>query len=113
MTLLLVASMILPALVAGHLLWTAWRGPTTGSPASPLGAAPEAEPELGAVAPSASLIAEAPPPIDATPLLQDLRPMAPPSVDFTLLGVDEDRDAADEALWRAVQRALADRREKT
>ena len=51
------------------------------------------------------------PEVDVRPWLAGARVPPPPSVDFGLLGLDEDREADDVAIWRTVRRVLATRRD--
>jgi hypothetical protein len=70
---------------------------------------PTFPPALRRLTPSAERIADKPPSIDVLPLLRSHRPLAPPAAEISLLGVTEDRDAADQAIWRNVKRELEKR----
>ena len=109
MNALTIAALFVPLLLGARLLWLAWaarRRPSTpaGEALPALGA--EAEGTLAALVPSAALAVDTLPQIDATPLLKKQTLLPPPAVDLTVLGVDEDREAAEDAVWRAVRRAL-------
>ena len=105
MKLLVVLSLLWPALMvalfARHL-----RRPRA---APALGAAPPKRQVQAQPALSTDTVIDALPPLDVRALLAEARPAAPPTVDVSLLGVIEDRSAADHALWRSAQRALAAR----
>jgi hypothetical protein len=47
------------------------------------------------------------PAVDVRPWLEKARVPPSPSIDFGLLGLDEDREADDVAIWRTVRRVLA------
>ncbi|WP_437727560.1 hypothetical protein [Sorangium sp. So ce861] len=80
-------------------------------------AAPDDEPSfpsaLRRLTPSTDRAFEAPPRLGIEPLIRDQPPIAPPPIDLSVLGVTEDKDIADEAIWRTVKQALAARAGKT
>lgn len=51
------------------------------------------------------------PHVEVRPWLEQARVPPLPSIDFGLLGLAENRDEDDVAIWRAVQRVLATRRD--
>lgn len=51
------------------------------------------------------------PRVEVLPWLEQARVPPSPSIDFGLLGLEENRDEDDVAIWRAVRRVLAMRRE--
>ena len=65
--------------------------------------------KLPQIVPSPSLVVDVLPPLDAREVLASQRVAPPPAVDFGVIGVDEGRQAADEAIWRVVKRSLAAR----
>lgn len=109
MTTLTVAALVVPILLGVRLLWlasAAWRPPSTPAGGALPALGKEAEATLAALVPSAALAVDTLPRIDATPLLKAQTALPPPAVDVTVLGVDEDWEAAEDAVWRAVRRAL-------
>lgn len=109
MKLLLVVSLLWPLFLVALLARRLRRPPTAPTLVVSLPTR-EIQAQLARFALSADLVVDAPPPLDAASLLVALRPTTPPAVDVSLLGVVDDRSAADHALWRAAQRALASRR---
>ncbi|MFT3767156.1 MAG: hypothetical protein QM820_16790 [Minicystis sp.] len=109
MTSLVIASLIVPVLLIARAVWVWARRALR--PATPTLGQPSAETwaQLARSSPSADMIIDGPPPLDAAPLLEGQRQLAPPAVDFALVGVTEDRDEANTAIWRLAQRALAQR----
>lgn len=61
--------------------------------------------------PTAETVVGALPEVNVQPWLEGARIPESPSIDFGLLGLDEDREADDIAIWRTVRRALAMRRD--
>lgn len=105
---LIIVSLAVPAVLLVLAAWARLRRAAAARAAPPpLAALPSEAGEQ--LAPSLDIIIDAPPRLDPGPLLADLPQLAAPSVDLTLIGVMEDSVAADEAVWRTVQRALATR----
>ena len=63
--------------------------------------------ELASFVPTLGAIVGTPPPVDARALLTDLPAEGAVLVDLSLVGVHDDRDAADRELWRTARKALA------
>jgi hypothetical protein len=63
--------------------------------------------ELASFVPTTGAIVGALPAVDARALLTPLPPEAAATVDLSLVGVHDDRDAADRELWRTARKALA------
>lgn len=63
--------------------------------------------ELASFVPSTSAIVGAPPEVDTRAQLATLPAEAAATIDLSLVGVRDDRDAADRELWRAARNALA------
>lgn len=74
-------------------------------------AGPAEEPPLPTtlrqLVPSPDIVMEAPPALDPLPALRGQPQLDPPAIDLGLIGVPEEKDAATEAIWRSVKRALA------
>jgi hypothetical protein len=110
--LLVLLSLVWPILMLARLAWRRLHLATTSRAESLVLAPPppEVHAALARFALSADFVVDAPPPLDTKSLLAAPRPAAPPTIDFSLIGVAVDRDVADQATWRAAQRALASRR---
>jgi hypothetical protein len=73
----------------------------------------EARGRLAAMVPPPSAIVGALPASPGTASLQGVSPIEPPAVDLSTIGCGEDKEETDAAVWREVQRALAQRSGKT
>jgi hypothetical protein len=107
--LLLALALLWPLFLVARLAWRL-RRPRAALAVAASPPTREIQAQLARSALSTDVVIDALPPLDPVRLLADLRPIAPPAVDVSLLGVVDDRSAAEHALWRAAQRALASRR---
>jgi len=108
MNILFVVSILVLLGVVGRWVWGYVRPGIVGKPDTHRG---KTSAKLPPMPPTTDTVVATLPDVDVRPWLEGVSVPPLPSIDFGLLGLDEDREADEVAIWRIVRRVLATRRD--